>query len=339
MAERDYYAVLGVKRGASEDEIRSAYRRLARKHHPDLNPGNPQAAETFKEMNAAYEVLSDPQKRKLYDQFGVEGLRAGAQAGGPQGAGPGGFRYTWTGEGSPFDDAAFEAFGGAGGGGGGGANLFEELFSRLGGMGGGRGGRAGRARRPAMRGEDAEAELALSFEQAVRGVETSLTVQRPGPDGAVRPQHIQVRVPPGVRDGQRLRLAGQGGPGMGGPAGDLYLVIRVQAHAYFRREGQDIYIDVPISVSEAALGAAIEVPTVHGRTSVRIPPGAAGGARLRLKGQGVAGPGGNRGDQYCVLRIVPPKSLDERRRKIFEELRTLETENPRADTPWNSPGR
>ena len=334
MAERDYYEVLGVKRGASEDEIRSAYRRLARKHHPDLNPGNPQAAETFKGINAAYEVLSDPQKRKLYDQFGVEGLRAGAQAGGPQGGGgPGGFRYTWTGEGSPFEDAAFEAFGGAGGGGGAGASLFEELFSRLG------GGRGGRGRRPAMRGEDAQAELTLSFEQAVRGVETSLTVQRPGPDGSVRPQHIQVRVPPGVRDGQRLRLAGQGGPGMGGPPGDLYLVIRVHPHPYFRREGQDIYIDVPISVAEAALGAAVEVPTVHGRTSVRIPPGTASGARLRLKGQGVAGPRGSRGDQYCVLRIVPPKSLDERRRKLFEELRTLETENPRADAPWNTPGR
>jgi len=334
MAKRDYYEVLGVGRGASEEEIRSAYRRLARKYHPDLNPGNKQAEAHFKEINAAYEVLSDPEKRKAYDQFGPDfaHFRAGAGAGagpGPGfGAGPGGARYTWAGEGSPFDDAAFEAFGG--GGGGEGASIFEELFSRL-------GGRPGRGSRGAMRGQDAEAPIDITFEQAVKGVSTTLTVQRPTGDGSVRPERLEVRIPPGVRDGQRLRLRGRGSPGVGGgPAGDLYLVIQVQPHPYFRREGQDIYIDVPISISESALGTTVEVPTIHGRMAVRIPPGAASGTKLRLKGQGAGDVQGlGRGDQYCVLKIVPPRKLSDQQRQAFEQIKGLESENPRADVPWS----
>jgi DnaJ-class molecular chaperone len=339
MAKRDYYEVLGVGRGASEEEIRSAYRRLARKYHPDLNPGNKQAEAHFKEINSAYEVLSDPEKRKAYDQFGPDfahfraGAGAGAGAGpGPGfGAGPGGARYTWAGEGSPFDDAAFEAFGG--GGGGEGASIFEELFSRL-------GGRPGRGPRGAMRGQDAEAPIDITFEQAVKGVSTTLTVQRPAGDGSVRPERLEVRIPPGVRDGQRLRLRGRGSPGVGGgPAGDLYLAIQVQPHPYFRREGQDIYIDVPISVSEAALGTTVEVPTIHGRTAVRIPPGAASGTKLRLKGQGAGDAQGlGRGDQYCLLKIVPPRKLSDQQRQAFEQIKGLESENPRADVPWNRSG-
>jgi DnaJ-class molecular chaperone len=335
MAKRDYYEVLGVNRGASEEEIRSAYRRLARKYHPDLNPGNKQAEAHFKEINGAYEVLSDPEKRKAYDQFGPDfaHFRAGAGAAGA-GPGPGGFRYTWTGEGSPFDDAAFEAFGG---GGGEGASIFEELFSRM----GGRAGRGARgAGRAGMRGQDAEAPIDLAFDQAVKGVSTTLTVQRPAADGAMRPERLEVRIPPGVRDGQRLRLRGKGSPGVGGgPAGDLYLVIRAEPHPYFRREGQDIYIDVPISVSEAALGTTVDVPTIHGRTAVRIPPGTASGTKLRLRGQGVSDAQGiGRGDQYCVIKIVPPRKLSDEQRKVFEHLRDAEAENPRADVPWNRKG-
>jgi len=336
MAKRDYYEVLGANRGASEEEVRSSYRRLARKYHPDLNPGNKQAEAHFKEINEAYEVLSDPEKRKGYDQFGPDfaHFRAGAGAGaGPgPGAGPGGFRYTWSGEGSPFDDAAFEAFGG-GGGGGGGASVFEELFSRL----GGRPGRGPRAAGAGLRGQDAEAPIALTFEQAVHGVSTSLTVERPAGDGSARPERLEVRIPPGVRDGQRLRLRGRGSPGMGGgPAGDLYLAIQVGPHPYFRREGQDIYIDVPINVSEAALGATIDVPTIHGRTAVRIPPGAASGTKLRLRGQGAGDAQGvGRGDQYCVIKIVPPRKLSDEQRRAFEQLKGLESENPRADVQWN----
>jgi DnaJ-class molecular chaperone len=338
MAERDYYEVLGVGRSAGEDEIRTAYRRLARKYHPDLNPGNKEAERQFKEIGEAYEVLSDPEKRKAYDQFGAAGVRMGAGAGaGPGAGGPGGARYTWTTEGSPFDDVAFEAFGGSTGQAEG---LFEEIFSRLG-MGGARGGaRTGpRPRAGGVRGRDVETEITLSFEQAVRGVETGISAQYPTGDGMPRPETLTVKIPPGVREGQRLRLRGKGGPGLGGgPPGDLYLVIHVAAHPYFRREGHDIYIDVPISVSEAALGAVIDVPTVRGRTSVHVPPGTASGARLRLRGQGLPDPKtAARGDQYCVIRIVPPRDLDERRRRLFEELRAGGDDNPREGLPWSKP--
>jgi DnaJ-class molecular chaperone len=332
MAKRDYYEVLGVSRQATVDEIRSAYRRLARKFHPDLNPGNAQAEQNFKEIGEAYEVLADPEKRKVYDQFGAEGLRAGAAAGGAPGGGPGGgYRYTWSGEGSPFEDVSFEAFGGGRPGEGG--VSFEDLFEQLAGARG-RGGRRGR--RPARRGQDVESELELDFDQAAHGVRTTLTLQRPAADGSVKPQHIEVRIPPGVDDGQRIRLAGQGGEGAGGPPGDLYLVIRVRPHPYFRREGRDVYLDLPLSVTEAALGAAIEVPTLHGRSTLHVPAGTASGTRLRLRGQGIPEPrGANRGDQYCIIKIVPPKQPSERQQKLFEELRGLETDSPRAATAWN----
>jgi DnaJ-class molecular chaperone len=326
MAKQDYYGVLGVGRGASDEEIRTAYRRLARKYHPDLNPGDPQAEQKFKELGEAYEVLKDPEKRKLYDQFGADWQHVAA---GAPGGGPSGFRYTWTGEGMPFEDVAFEAFARSGGGPGA-AGLFEELFSRLGGA------RASRGRRAAAPGQDLESELDLTFDQAVRGVRTSIALARPAGDGR---EHIQVRVPPGVRDGQRLRIRGKGAPGMGGgPAGDLYLKVRVRPHPYFRRQGNDVLLDLPISVTEAALGATVEVPTVHGRTAVRVPAGAGGGARLRLRGQGIVDArAAARGDQYCILRIVPPRSLDDERRRLFEQLRGLEKEDPRAGAPWNTP--
>jgi len=336
MAKRDYYDVLGIERGAADDKIKSAYRRLARKYHPDLNPGDPEAERRFKELGEAYEVLSDPQKRQVYDQFGREGVRAGVAAG----AGPSGFRYTWTGEGSPFEDVAFEAFAGSAGEG---ASFIEELFGWLGGFR--RGGTAGRTaarstragfERAARRGQDVRSELALTLEQAIRGVRTSLALERPQPDGSARTERIEVTVPPGVRDGQRLRLRGRGAPSpAGGPAGDLYLTIHVRPHPHFRREGKDIYMDVPITVSEAALGATVEVPTVHGaRTSVRVPPGTRGGQRLRLKGQGVRGPGAAEpGDQYCIIRIVTPRDLDDPTRALFEQLRGREP-NPRTGAPW-----
>lgn len=339
MAKRDYYEVLGVGRGASDDEIRSAYRRLARKYHPDLNPGNAEAERNFKQLNEAYEVLADPAKRKAYDQFGFAGVERGAAgAGAGAGAGPGGWRYTWqTGEGSPFEDVAFEAFGGAGSEG---ESFFEDLFSHLGGARAGRGGRGPRGprwQRAAMPGQDVESEISLTFDQAVHGVQTSLTLERPAGDGSKRREHIAVRIPPGVRDGQRLRLRGQGAAGVGGgPAGDLYLVIRVEEHPFFRREGQDVYVDLPVTVSEAALGGTVDVPTVHGRTAVHVPPGTASGTRLRLRGQGIPDAAGKgRGDQYCVIRIVPPRRMDERGRRLFEELRDLDKENPRTGAPWN----
>jgi DnaJ-class molecular chaperone len=352
MAKRDYYDVLGVSRDADQDAIKKAYRRLARQYHPDLNPNDPEAERKFKEIGEAYEVLSDKQKRQAYDRFGHEGVRMGAEAAGAGAAGgPGGQRYTYTwsgpggGSGSPFEDIAFEAFAGSGGQG---ASFIEELFSRLGGRGRGRTGRTrttggrrtagarGGFGGAAVKGQDVASEITIPFEQAVRGVRTTLALQRPGPDGAARTERIEVRIPAGVRDGQRLRLRGQGAPGpAGGEAGDLYLTVRVRPHPTFRREGRDIYIDLPITVSEAALGATVEVPTVHGaRTSVRVPPGTPGGKRLRLKGQGIRGPGdAEAGDQYCVLRIVPPGGLDPRQKELFRELQQHE-ENPRRGGPW-----
>jgi curved DNA-binding protein len=329
MAKSDYYEVLGVARGASADEIRSAYRRLARKYHPDLNPGNAEAERRFKELGEAHEVLSDPKKRQVYDQFGVEGLRAGAAgAGAAPGSGPAGGRYAW-GEGSPFEDVSFEAFGGRPGGAG---VSFEDLFEQLGGLRG----RQTRSRR-GRRGQDIETPIELSFEQAARGASTTLTLQRPPADGAPRPQHLGVRIPPGVEDGQRLRLAGQGGEGAGGPPGDLYLSIHIRPHPYFRREGRDVYLDLPLSVTEAALGAAVEVPTLGGRSTVRVPAGTASGSRLRLRGQGISGPRGEgQGDQYCVVKIVPPRQATDKQKRLLEELRGLETENPRAGVSWST---
>ena len=331
MAKRDYYEVLGVARGASDDQVKSAYRRLARKYHPDLNPGDPQADAKFKELGEAYEVLSDAKKRQAYDRFGHEGVRLGAEAGGPAGR-----RHTWSwsGAGTPFEDVAFEAFAGSAGQG---AGFFEELFSRLGARPHAGTRRAPRAGEPRFRGRNIESEFTISFEQAIRGVRTQLTLRRPQADGSARGERLDVRVPPGVSDGQRLRLRGRGSPGVGGgPAGDLYLKIHVLPHPFFRRDGRDVTIDLPVTVAEAALGATVDVPTVHGRTSVRIPPGTASGTRLGLKGQGVGGAKGDgRGDQYCLLRIVPPKTLDERRKQLFEELRNLQTESPRTGAPWN----
>ena len=328
MAKRDYYEVLGVGHDAADEKIRTAYRRLARKYHPDLNPGDAAAEQKFKELGEAYEVLKDPEKRKLYDRFGEAWSQMGAGAAGREGA-PGGVRYTWTGEGMPFEDVAFEAFGGSGGADAG--SIFEELFSRLGGV------RGRRTARGPARGQDLESELVLGFDQAMRGAETSIALERPAGDGSGRRERLDVKIPPGVREGQRLRLRGKGVASRGGgPAGDLYLKIRIQPHPYFRRQGSDITIDVPISVAEAALGATVDVPTVHGRTLVRIPPGTASGTRLRLKGQGVADSRtGPRGDQYCVIRIEPPKTLDDERKRLFERLRDLEKQGPREGLPWN----
>lgn len=342
MAKRDYYDILGVDRKASEEEVRTAYRRLARKYHPDLNPGDADSERQFKQLGEAYDVLKDPDKRRAYDQFGHAGVKMGAgAAGGPEAGGgtrPGGFRHTWSGEGMPFEDVAFEAFAGAGGQAAEGGGIFEELFSRLGGTFGGeraaRGARAGR--RPPLKGQDLESEITLTFDQAVRGVRTSMVVQRPVGDGQTRPEQLEVKIPPGVQDGQRLRLRGKGAPGPGGgPPGDLFLRIHVQPHPWFRRDGRDVTIEVPITVTEATLGAAVDVPTAQGRTTVRVPPGTAGGRKLRLKGQGIPAPdGGEPGDQYCVIRIVPPKELGPRQKELFEALRETEQENPRAKLPW-----
>lgn len=326
MAQRDFYQVLGVKRGAKKDAIKSAYRKLARKYHPDVNKAAG-AEDKFKEATEAYEVLGDSQKRAIYDQFGHAGVDARgayAQRGAP-GAG-----YGARGEG--FGGASFEEIFGAAKARGGAAGGFEGmgLDDILNALRGGRGRSAKSGSKP--RGENAEYNLPLDFMQAMMGTTTSIRISQSGKGGSS--ETVEVKIPPGVDTGSRIRVRGKGGQGPGG-AGDLYITTHVRPHEYFRREGQDIYVDVPIGIAEAALGARVDVPTIDGMTTVTIPAGAAGGKRLRLKGKGVkTAAAKTRGDQYVVLRIVPPKDLSAREKTLLEEFQKIHQHNPRMDAPW-----
>lgn len=319
--KRDHYEILGVTSSASTDEIKRAYRRLAKKYHPDRNPNDPSAEAKFKEVQHAHAVLSDAKKRAQFDRFGEVGV-------GQWDTRPGGQRvYQWGGSTVGREDLEdlFSVFGG----GGGGSSIFEELF-------GGHAGRGGRrsstVQAAAQRTPDVEQALELSFDQAVRG--TTLTLKlRSGADGLL--QTIDVKIPPGVEEGQRLRLRGRV-PGSNGQApGDLYLSCTIKPHPYFTRRKADIYVDVPVSVTEAALGAKIEVPSIDGQATLTLPPGTPGGTKLRLKGCGVRKPGSDRrGDQYVVIRITVPKALTDEQRRLLEELGRHDQSNPRADCPW-----
>jgi DnaJ-class molecular chaperone len=306
---RDFYETLGVKRNASEDEIKKAHRKLARQYHPDRNPGDKQAEARFKEVQEAYDILSDKTKRAQYDRFGEAGLGGAGFAGahgGPRastfqwGAGPGGFQ-----EMDPTEAAdLFRQF--FGGGGGGGVDMDEVLGNRA---------RAGRGRRRAAP-QEVETEATIPFLIAANGGTVTLHI-----DG----REISVKVPAGVADGQALRLQGQA-PG----GGDLRLRLHIEPHPYFRREGKDIILQVPLSLAEAVLGTRVEVPTLDGtRLTVKIPPGTSSGARLRLRGKGIAG-----GDQYIEVKIVVPAAGDDRSRQLIEEFARLHPQNPRADLPW-----
>jgi curved DNA-binding protein len=320
MAKRDYYDVLGLKRDASADQIRSAYRKAARKFHPDVSKA-PDAADKFKEATAAYEVLSDPQKRQAYDRFGFAG-----PGGGPFGGGrPGGRTATWQGpQGVSFDFEDLFGGGGRGGRGGFGGMGLEEILEALSGGGRARGRRASAERAP-VRGEDVAHDLWLDFLEAARGTSASLRLQRE----TGQTETLRVRIPPGVHEGQRIRLAGKG-PG----GGDLYIVVHVREHPYFRRDGGDIYLDLPVSVAEAVLGATIEVPTLDGPTKLKIPP-CSGSRTLRLRGLGVPSPGGEgRGDQYVVLKVVAPPAISEQGAKLIRQFQETEKHDPRKDMPW-----
>ena len=303
--KRDYYEVLGVPRGATEDEIKKAYRRLARKYHPDFNKNDPKAAEEkFKEISGAYAVLSGKESRAKYDRFGHAGDAGGGQA------------YDFSG--ADFSDF-FSAFGRGGRG-------FEDLgrsgFSvddLLSGIFGGTGRRSGFGRRAAARrGPDMAAEIALDFEEAVQGAQKQIGVDR----GDGQAQRITVRVPPGVRDGQKIRLSGQGGAGLGeGAAGDLFLTVQVRPHPYFRRAGDDLEVTVPVTIAEAVIGARISVPAIGGAVTMTLPPGTQGGQRFRLKGKGGRDPKtGAAGDLYAVVEIATPKGVDERSRELLLEF-------------------
>lgn len=310
MADSDYYKTLGVSRNASADEIRKAYRKLARENHPDHNKDNPAAAEKFKAVQEAYSVLSEPEKREQYDRYGAAFQQAGRRP--PPSGGPGaGFPGGWTsqggaGAGFDFNDLFGNSF------------EFEEV------LGGGR--RGGRARPPA-RGQDLEAKVRISFETAARGGSVDIQLDADGSSSK-----LAVKIPPGVDNGSVIRLAGQGQPGrLGGPAGDLRLTIEVEAHAYFRREGANILVDVPITPSEAVLGAKIEVPTLtDGTVVLTVPPGTSSGTKLRLRGKGAIDQQTRQpGDQFVVIKIVVPKDPAEKSRKLYQELSELES-SPRT---------
>ena len=304
---KDYYNVLGVKRDASEDDIKKAYRKLARKFHPDLNPGDKAAEEQFKLLQEAYDVLSDAEDRKLYDQYGDNWRAVKAGAGAPppgwegagrsaQGAPPGGF---------DFNDFDFSHFRSAGTGSGG-FDIFEELF---GGAGRGRTTRSGRGR-------DIEAELELSLEEAHRGGRRTLQMQ------GDPPKTIEVNIPVGVRNGSTIRLAGQGETGSnGGEPGDLYLHILLRPHPVFTVNGDDLETELAVAPWDAVLGAKVEAPTIEGKVELTVPAGAQNGQRLRLRGQGLNKRKGGRGDEYVRLKIVTPREVSAEERRLYQELK------------------
>jgi len=358
MAQKDYYDILGVKKSATADEIKKSYRKLAKKYHPDTNPGNKVAEEKFKEISVAYDVLSDPQKRKQYDQmkdaassfnFGAEGFQPFTQ----QGA-----------QGFSFQD--YGGFGDLG-------DLFSSFFDK--------GSRYRRERYGPRQGDDLTYEIEVPFDMAIKGGRKTITipreetchacggtgaragsrvqdcpecrgtgtisiaqggfavsrpcprcygrghiVQQPcgacGGNGIVaRHGRITVKIPPGVDNGSKIRLAGQGEPGAsGGPPGDLILVVRLGAHRFFERKGQNIYCEVPVNVAQAVLGSAMRVRTMDGAAVIKIPPGVQTGTSLRLKGRGVEGPGGQVGDMFVRLKVVTPRDMSPRARKAFQEF-------------------
>lgn len=341
MADRDYYDILGVKKGATDEEIKKAYRRLAREHHPDVNKGEGSEAK-FKEISEAYAVLSDKDKRAQYDRLGREAFNFGG--GSPHG------------QGQPFPgfDFDFSFFGGGGEGGGsrkrssGGArvtdfrDIFSDLFS---------GQSAGSAR--GRKGADTEARVNLDFRDAVQGKTVQLSVQvqaecpdcrglgnvnnqvcrRCGGSGARRDTTtVKVKIPEGVSDGQRIRVKGKGSPGVhGGQAGDLFVVVSVKAHPFFDRRGDDIHIELPVTIGEAAAGAEVDVPTVHGPVRARIPAGTQSGRVFRITGKGVKrSKGGGYGDHYYKVMIHLPTVKSETLDESIEEIEKAYVESPRA---------
>lgn len=334
---KDYYGILGVKKDASADEIRKAFRKLARKYHPDVNPNNKVAEERFKEISEANDVLTDPKKRKIYDQLGfysdnIDPAAAEAYSRGG-GFGAGGFGGFPGGRGGQqevhfdFGDFDLGQFSNAAGQGRQQRGGFRDIFgSMFGGFG----------QEPSgpMPGQDLEYTVNVGFWQAIKGDNIQLSIQRPGTNGQMVPEHVKFTLKAGTRDGQRIRLAHKGAPGRnGGPAGDLFLVIRIGEHPVFRREGDNIYITVPITVAEAALGAKIEVPTIDGRAQLRIPPGTQSGQKLRMRESGVrsATREGMVGDQIVEVRVHVPQIRDERSKEILREFAKLNDADPRAE--------
>src|SRR5215472_6259600 len=378
-AKQDYYEVLGVSRDAKDDEIRKTYRKLARKFHPDLNPGDKAAEERFKKVQEAYDILSDPKKRQVYDQYGFYSDNIP-----PGGPGPGAGSQHEPGMG--FGGFDFSDFVNRGGGqartesGGDFRDIFSQFF-----------GRKGEDRSTPEKGSDLEYGLNIDFWESIRGTQVRLNIVRqeicetcggsgsvggattvcPECDGSgqvtqmagamkfsltcprcngkgrlrnvcptchgdgrlAKPEVVEVRIPPGAQAGSRLRVAGKGNAGRNGaPAGDLYITVRVETHPFFHREGDDIHIQVPITVSEAGLGAKIEVPTIDGRALLKVPQGTKNGQKFRLREKGVMNARKNqRGDEIVEVVIQAPKVQDERTRELLRELSQVSSEDPRKE--------
>ena len=359
MNRQDFYKTLGVARGASLDDIRKSYRKLARKYHPDVNPGDRTAEERFKKISEAYEVLSDPKKREVYDAYGTYSENFRPRPG--------------DGRGFDFSGFDFSELGGSG---------FSDFFSRM---------FQGGPEPPRPQGRDLEYQISMSFDDALNGLRTQIAYDRmeacrscrgsgqasaeragscplcrgtgklaqmrgparvmtdchrcggtgrinrqcPSCSGHGRistPTRLEVRIPAGVQNGSRIRFAGKGEAGLGGaPPGDLYVVAKVTSHPFFERKGDNIYCKVPVTVTEAALGAKIQVPTIDGRSLLKIPPGTQGGQKFRLRGKGAPSlRAARRGDQFVEVRVVVPRIADERSKELLRELAQLNPADPRA---------
>jgi len=309
MAKQDYYSVLGLRRDASDKEIKQAYRRLARQYHPDVNPGDAAAEQKFKAISEAYSVLSNPESRRKYDRFGHQAFATGFDPGFASG---GGFTGGYTGNLKDFFGGRAEGLGA----------IFEEFWS---------GSRHQTPPAPPA-GQDLEHTVDVSFAEAMRG--TMVQVQLPRRDGGM--ERLQVKIPPGVDTGSKVRVAGKGEPRRySGPPGDLYIVIRVRPHAYFVRQENDILCEVPVTLPEALLGAKIEVPTIDGKATMTLPAGTQNGRRFRLRGKGApALQGGGRGDHYVTVQVVLPEQLDARSRELLEEFAARNPLQPRASMRW-----
>ena len=318
---QDYYVTLGVARTASAEEIKQAFRKLARIHHPDVAKNKVTGEAKFKEINEAYEVLSDPEKKKRYDELGPDWQDDGRRA-----AAPGGARGRRTGPAA--DEQDFE-FGGTGF-----SDFFESFFSgRRGGFASSRGftpedsGVEAGFARP---GRDIEADLLVTLEEALRGSQRKVTLRRPAmASEPERTNTYQVRIPPGMREGQRIRLAGQGGAGQGAPAGDLYLRVRFARHPDLTVQGDDIHCTLDLAPWEAVLGTKAKIPTLEGSTTLRVAAGTAAGTKLRVRGQGLPREDGTRGDLYATVQLQAPPTVSDEERLLWEKLAKTSTFNPR----------
>ncbi len=325
MAGKDYYQILGVNRNASEKEIKQAYRRLARKHHPDLNPGDKAAEEKFKEINAAYEVLSNPEKRKKYDQFGEQWEYADQFA---KSSGQERVRWDFGRGGKSFEYGDLSGFG----------DIFSSLF--------GDSGIGSRMKRGPRRGQDIESPVEVTLEEAYHGSKRMMQLETEEPctacggtgrvgnrvcticngaGGKITPKRLEVKIPAGVRNGSRIRIAGEGGPGLaGGSKGDIYLVVKVLPHKLFERKGDDLYTEVAVPLATAILGGEARLPTLNGNLSLKIPPETQNGKVFSMAGKGMPQLSNNKhGNMFAKVKVVLPTNLTEEEKKLFKRLQSL----------------